>query len=162
MPWRLPKALMPSLLALGLSAPALAQVYRCVDEDGTLIFSDRPCGAQAEVHESKSNFSVVPGAEDYEQRLAEDRAWIDRQREQRQSQRREHAAAAAWTATVDPAPAPAPQLVQWVPFWTPHPAPPHRPRPPHSRPERGEPGFSALSGRQLGSSRRDSDPERNQ
>lgn len=160
--WRPPKALVLSLLALALSGIAQAKVYRCVDADGTLIFSDRPCGAQAEVHESGSNFSVVPGVGDHEQRLAEQRAWIDQQRELRHRQRRQREAAAARAPSVDQGLAAARPVIQWVQFWAPHPAPAAGPGPPESRPARAVQGFSALSGRQLGATRRDGDQEGNQ
>lgn len=152
--------LLLTLLVLCLSQIALAQIYRCVDADGTLIFSDRPCGAEAEVHQSGANLSVIPGSEDHEQRLADNRAFIEQQRLQRQAQRRQSELGAVEARAAGQTAFEQRPVVQWVPFWATHAAPPVRPRPPESRPERVEQAFSALSGRQIGSTRRESEQNR--
>ena len=48
--------LMPSLvLLLAFAAPAHTQVFRCIDAEGNTVFSDSPCGADAETIQLRDN-----------------------------------------------------------------------------------------------------------
>lgn len=51
-------AALSCLCVLLFAAGAAADIYKCVSEEGTLTFSDRPCGPQATVAIPKTDFTV--------------------------------------------------------------------------------------------------------
>lgn len=133
------------LMAAGGSASLSAQeIYRC-DEDGIKVFSDTPCGDNAEVHVSGNRLSIVAPA-DLEAVTEQNQAWLARQHERmdRAAERRRD---------VRPAPLPPARPPVVVPVFGFVP-PGQRPEPPRNRrndrQEEVEERFSALSGRQPG------------
>ena len=55
----MPKRTLTCLVMLmTMTAIASAEIYKCVNEDGVVKFSDQPCGRQAEVVIAKTNLSV--------------------------------------------------------------------------------------------------------
>lgn len=145
-------SLVCALLAAGILAPHAAGaetiVYRCVDADGTLIFSDRPCDDEARVHQSGTGMSVIQSPENVDARQAANRAFIEQQRERRAEARAQREA-----QEVEPVRGVRPIQPQapFVPYWAP--TPETRPAPDRTADEREE-RFSALSGRLPGIARR--------
>ncbi|TXH04219.1 MAG: DUF4124 domain-containing protein [Nevskiaceae bacterium] len=48
-----------ALMLVGLAPAAWAEVFRCV-KDGTTVFSDKPCAADAQAYTPKEPLTVVP------------------------------------------------------------------------------------------------------
>ncbi len=150
------KPTLPNLIwlfvALTLSVGSMAQtrVYRCIDSGGTTVFSDQPCNEQFQQHVAGPRLSVIEVPDNVEAVAEANRAFIQQQRERREAAARQRAQREA--TPPPPAPRPVQSRVQFVPYWLPpiqqKPEPP--PRVEREREER----FSALSGRQLGSTRR--------
>ncbi len=46
------------VILLFVATSAIAEIFKCVAEDGTLRFSDQPCGAQATVVVPKTDYTV--------------------------------------------------------------------------------------------------------
>ena len=138
-------------LAFSNGAMGQTTIYRCVDAAGTTVFSDQPCGEQAQRHEAGARLSVIEAPANVEAVVEANRVFINQQRERRQAAAQQRARQEELTALrAQPAAQP---RVQFVPYWLP-PAH-HKPRPPPERVERErEERFSALSGRQPGSVRR--------
>ncbi len=138
-----------AILTLMVSSAVLAQasIYRCVDEEGTVIFSDRPCDEEAREYIGGTTLSVINAPEDVEARAEANRAFIEERRERQIEARRQRTQQDETPAVVEPV---RPQTQVW-PFWAQPPVDQEPPRQPeHDREER----FSALSGRQPGSARR--------
>jgi len=75
------QALALALAGAGLfAAPVAAQIYRCSD-GATTIFSDRPCSADAELHEAETNISVITKAEGLDEIVASNQAFLEQRRE---------------------------------------------------------------------------------
>lgn len=130
-----------------VSALAQASIYRCVDEQGTVIFSDRPCDDEARAYESAATLSVINAPEDVEARAEANRAFIQERRERQTEARRQGTSPDQPAAAAQPA---RPQT-QFVPFWAPY---LEEQIPPERTESEREQRFSALSGRQPGSARR--------
>lgn len=148
--------LLVALFAGLMLAPATANetIYRCEREDGSVVFSDRPCDEQATVYRAGNNLSVVDAPKRLAERIEENRAFIDQRRERLLEQRR--SAEPATERAEQPRPQSSPQqpLLQ-VPYWPPQPIEPPTPQPPGGRePSPGDDRFSALSGPFPGTIRR--------
>ncbi len=148
------------LLMVVSSATADSQVFRCVDDDGSVVFSDQPCDDEGQAYEPSGNMSVVATPDNLEARIQANQEFVENRRErlreaqERSRQRQEAEAAAAQAAPL----APSGQNVT-LPFW---PAGWSEPPPPAAEGERRatrprDERFSALGGRQLGSARRSED-----
>lgn len=161
MPGRHPAAstlLLPGVFLIGAtliySPQSMGQttIYRCIDAAGTPVFSDQPCGEQAQPHQTGARLSIIEAPDDVEAVVEANRVFIDQQRERRQAAAQQRARLDELPAVREPPSAPQPR-VQFVPYWLP-PAH-HKPRPSPDPVERQrEERFSALSGRQPGSVRR--------
>lgn len=138
------------IVALLVSSSALAEasIYRCIDEEGTVIFSDRPCDEEARAYEGAATLSVINAPEDVEARAEANRAFIEARRERQSEARRQGLQQEQQPpASVRPV---RPQT-QFVPFWAPY---LEEQVPPTGNAREREESFSALSGRQPASTRR--------
>ena len=129
------------LLLLAVALPASAQVYRSVDEQGNVIFSDSPPDDAVEV----APVEIRPGPDDTQVRATRER--LDAQREalesreagraaeeaRRREERLRQREAQAQRQAAQPAPSEAsdPDARAW---WYRGQQPPPRPRPPIARP----------------------------
>ena len=148
------------LLMVVSSATADSQVFRCVDDDGSVVFSDQPCDDEGQAYKPAGNMSVVATPDNLEARIQANQEFVQNRRErlreaqERARQRQEAEAAEAQVAPL----APAGQNVT-LPFWPlgwSEPPPPATDDARRTTPPRDE-RFSALGGRQLGSARRSED-----
>ena len=146
------------LLMVVSSAMADPQVFRCVDDDGSVVFSDQPCDDEGQAYEPAGNMSVVATRDNLEARIQANQEFVENRRERlREAQeraRRQRQEAEAAAAQAAPLP-PSGQNVT-LPFWPPgwsEPPPPSADGEQRASPPRDE-RFSALGGRQLGSARR--------
>lgn len=137
--------------ALMFSTAALADgtIYRCANEDGSIVFSDRPCDDEARAYQGPSSLSVISAPADVQARTEANRAFIEERRERMNEARRTRELPEQQQAPLVPQPARPPG------HFMPYRAPPQeaRPLPESTAPDREE-RFSALSGRQPGSVRR--------
>lgn len=147
-----------ALLLLGGSAAA--EIYRC-QQEGVVIFSDRPCQADAQPHRPVGMVSYIPAADDLEETARRNRAFLEQRRARLAEARERHRKAdEANEAPSTPAAGYGPNdRVLHVPYLI-----DDRRRSPHGRrpaeaaqpPAAGDQRFSALGGR-LPGTRRDSD-----
>lgn len=82
---RLAILLLMTGLVLSTSAQA-AEIYRCMHGD-TMIFADRPCGEDAEVHQTESTISVIAASDSLDQIMQQNQRYLE-QRAQHQAARR--------------------------------------------------------------------------
>lgn len=137
--------------ALMFSTAALADgtIYRCVNDDGSIVFSDRPCDDEGRVYQGPSSLSVISAPADVQARTEANRAFIEERRERMNEARRMRELSEQQQEALAPQPARPPS--HFLPYW----APPQEARPlPESTDTDREERFSALSGRQPGSARR--------
>lgn len=78
-----------ALLACLMATPAAAQIYRCTEGE-TTVFSDIPCSESAQLHVT-GGLSVIGAAENLDEIMAGNKAFIE-QRQQQLAQQRERAA----------------------------------------------------------------------
>lgn len=161
------------LLLLAGSASS-ADIYRC-EVDDVIVFSDRPCQAEATPYQPGLSLSVVTVAEDMGQTIERNQAWLDAEAARQQARRealRERRAAEQAGAEQARQPRPAAGLGGPFVVLPQSGPPPHAidrrlqrgqqpPRGPNQRPDQRsdqqredeEERFSALRGRQPGSRR---------
>jgi hypothetical protein len=73
-------ALALALAIVFSSASSQAQIYRCIDADGRIEFSDLPCADDAEIIEPGGNLSVVARADSLDAAAIANRQFIDQRR----------------------------------------------------------------------------------
>jgi hypothetical protein len=151
-------------LLLLLSLPAAAEIYRC-EVEGVVVFTDRPCHADAQPYRAKPGLSVVSAPDNLAEVAEQNRAWLAAE-QQRQDQQRAARAARAASSAAARKPATTPRgpaqgsghPVFALPYFAP-PLPPQADRRLHAqrqgpaREEAADARFSALGGRQPGSRR---------
>ncbi|MEM1082194.1 MAG: hypothetical protein AAGH65_11490 [Pseudomonadota bacterium] len=67
-----------------------SEIYRCADGD-TTVFSDQPCGDDAQLHQSEQRISVVDAADNFDQIIEQNEAYLEQRRNDRQQQREQAA-----------------------------------------------------------------------
>ena len=112
-------AALAAALALG-AAPAVAQVYKTVDENGDVVFSDRPSTGAEEVETRAPAPGAGASADSREEIVRLQRAAdaLERDRKARAAERKEEAEAAARRAAASKPP-PEPKLRRYGRFLVP-------------------------------------------
>ena len=138
-------------LALVITLPAAAQIYRC-QIDGTTAFSDRPCGPDSRPHSAGADISFVTPADNLSALGEAARAFI-RQRRERQNDRASNFRPPGIVAIAPTAPARKTVYVPW-PIHGHHRSDGHRDRPAVTPPRPAAPErYSPLNGPILGTRR---------
>lgn len=146
-----------SLLTAAAGAEEI--IYRCVHENGSLVFSDSPCDRQAQPYRAGNNLSVISAPDHLAERTAQNQAFIEQRRLELQRARRAGEPPSPAAQTQPPAAGPM-HSGYYIPYGWPPSARPISPEPPpaHRDPSAEQDRFSALSGPFPGSTRRRGQP----
>ncbi len=146
------------LLATGLASPSATAdiIYRCDAPDGSIIFSDQPCGQSQRQYEPSQRLSIVGAPPDLIARMTENQAFIDQRRARIRAQEPLYP---GHTRPQSPEREPSPNpYLMFFPVWTaPSPLPPGQGDHGSAEPSRAQDKFSALSGPFPGTVRRTKD-----